>query len=801
MKRSRLLIATTALLLFATPSSAVFNERDLGHTINTLKSELKYDHERRKSSESSFENVYRMQRREMINVMKKCNELSLMLYSQKQDFTFDITYAFNTVSDEYESFKSKQLPYDRITSRLDWDIDRYARLLESLRRLPPALEKIEAIPDSLAYHNDSLDFRSRRLRRATVPQGTTGIAASMGFQHVTDTSSTRRPYILTDEEQLDRDSCIYYASEMLKMCVARKDRVISDSTFYHRTYLRLKESYDYVQNRFEVLQQRVFVQGQTPYPRIVAKFGRQWKKAVQDCQEKYYSGSPFFNHGDDNTALKSLLWLIIAIIAALVIRLRGDALKRGLVLYLPIVLSSVCIFALRIAFLPNSMMNILLPPLLLVFLVWTCIASLHHGPKVPVIDRVLSWSSIIIMMAALVIAVVGYVYVGLLIMIWWYFQLAATLTIVTIVHLLELFRDKVLEKHIAEYKKTLTYLPAEERGNMLFGITWLYDLVREVFVPLAIMSSIPLCTKMALDIFDFSNLFHTIVYRPFVNLTDASGDSMLMISFRSILMAVALFFVFKYLDKALLSSYKSIRFAAYLKKNGRKSVRANEINFSLGNSLINAVVWLIYVIIVVVMLKLPTSSLAIIAGGLSAGIGIAMKDIINNFVYGIQLMSGRVRVGDWIECEGVRGRVTSISYQSTQIETVEGAVMSILNSSLFANNFRNLTRNHSYELLKIVVGVSYGTDVGKVRDTIIEAMQQLRTKDAYGREIVDPKKGIYVTFDAFDESSVNVAVKQYILVAERISYSDKAREVIYNALNEAGITIPFPQRDIHIINE
>jgi small-conductance mechanosensitive channel len=211
------------------------------------------------------------------------------------------------------------------------------------------------------------------------------------------------------------------------------------------------------------------------------------------------------------------------------------------------------------------------------------------------------------------------------------------------------------------------------------------------------------------------------------------------------------------------------------------------------------VVWIVYVIIVIVMIKLPTSSLTIIAGGLSAGIGIAMKDIINNFVYGIQLMSGRVRVGDWIECDGIRGRVTNISYQSTQIETIEGAVMSFLNEALFNKNFSNLTHNNSYEFVKIIVGVSYGTDIAKVREVLVEAMQQMRTKDSYGREVVDPKKGIYVAFDSFDESAVNIAVKQYILVAEHIAYVDKAKEVIYDALNSAGISIPFPQRDIHIV--
>ena len=135
------------------------------------------------------------------------------------------------------------------------------------------------------------------------------------------------------------------------------------------------------------------------------------------------------------------------------------------------------------------------------------------------------------------------------------------------------------------------------------------------------------------------------------------------------------------------------------------------------------------------------------------------------------------------------------------VETLEGTEMSFLNASLFGKNFNNLTRNNSYEFTKIVVGVAYGTDVKKVRQVLEEAMQQMRTKDNYGREIVDPQYGVYVVVNDMSDSSVDIAVKQYVLVAERIAYIDKSKEVIYEALNNAGITIPFPQCDVHLIHD
>lgn len=789
MKLRRLLIAATALLL-AVPAAAVFNERDLGHTIHSLRLELKRDYEKRVAAEGRFADQYRGQRYEMVSIMKKCNELSLMLYSQKQDFTFDLTYALKSVTDEYNKFTDKRLPYDQIASRLDWDIDRYARLLESLRRLPPELERIESIPDSLVYHNDSLDFRMRSALPPDRPRRVFSARDSL--------PENMRPYILDEEEQADRDSCIFYASELLKMSASQKNRVVRDSTHYQRTYLRLKESYDYAQERYKVLQHRIFIQGQTPYFKLLPRLGQQWQRAVRDCKEKYGMRKSASVHGRDKAPLRSLLWVIVATIAALLIRLRNKHLTHGILLYLPMLVTAAIIIGMRMAFLPNSMMNLLLPPLLLL-LIWQAIACLHHGPRVPAIDRVFSWTSVMVMIIALVCSLYGYIYIGLLIMMWWFFQIAAILTIMTIVHLLLLFKTKLLDKRVEDYKKRLTFLPASERENLLFGVTWTYDLVKMVVIPVISVVSIALCVKLTLDVFDFSDLYRKVLYEPFVNLTSSSGTSILRLSFYSIIVAICLYFVFRFINYAAYSVYQSVRYATYMKKVGRQYVRINEINLSLGKSIISAVTWIIYVVIVIVMIKLPTSSLTIIAGGLSAGIGIAMKDIINNFVYGIQLMSGRVRVGDWIECDGVRGRVTNISYQSTQIETLEGAVMSFLNEALFNKNFSNLTHNDSYEFVKIVVGVSYGTDVARVRDVLTEAMQQMCTKDSYGRDVVDPKKGVYVVFDSFDESSVNIAVKQYILVAEHISYVDKAKEVIYDALNAAGISIPFPQRDIHIV--
>lgn len=81
---------------------------------------------------------------------------------------------------------------------------------------------------------------------------------------------------------------------------------------------------------------------------------------------------------------------------------------------------------------------------------------------------------------------------------------------------------------------------------------------------------------------------------------------------------------------------------------------------------------------------------------------------------------------------------------------------------------------------------------------ILKALAPLRKPDKFGRQVVEEKYGIQVVLNGFGDSSVDLVVKQYILVEQRTGYIAAANERIYNALNEAGIEIPFPQRDLNI---
>jgi small-conductance mechanosensitive channel len=455
----------------------------------------------------------------------------------------------------------------------------------------------------------------------------------------------------------------------------------------------------------------------------------------------------------------------------------------------------------RVIFMPNSLMNFIFPPVLIGFFIWQLIACLRNGKKVDRGDRFLGWISLVTTGAALVVSIAGYIFAALLILVWWYFQLATIHAVLTILHLIVHYREDRMKPRIEDYRSRINFISGPGRETLMFGATWFYDLVKEVVLPVIGLLSIPFCLHLALDVFDFEDLYNNIYHRNFVQLVNASGADTFRLSFHGILILISLFFVFRYINRALHAVWQQCRYALFLKKNNRKTIRDNEINLSLGNSIISVLVWMTYIVVIVLTLHIPTSSLSLVAGGLSAGIGFALKDTLNNFIYGIQLMSGRLRIGDWIVCDGIRGKVTHIGYQSTEIETVDGAEMSFLNATLFAKNFSNLTRNHGYEFVKITVGVAYGTDINRVREILSEALKTLQDKDTFGRDIVDQKRGVSITLEDMDDSAVTIAVKQQVLVAERVGYIDKAKELIYNTLNKNGIEIPFPQCDVHLVKE
>ena len=897
MKKRITLIFIVALVL-AIPAYAVFNERNFAQTLTILRSELHQENERMEHQRARLMQSNRAQHERLVEMTRRCNELALILYSQNQDYTFDMTYALEEVTKQYEDYQKQKMPFDEIVERLNLEIERYEHLAEALRRLPPVLEKIDVVPDSLSAVMDAIEAREKEHHHdhsklydseghfiATDEVLTGHLDLDHDHDGVTEEheheSDEEEPFFLDRQGCEDRDSCLAYTLNLLAMYTEFRDKIVMDNDHYDAMSARLEESYAYAQARYRLIRKRIFIDGQDNYFRVLRSFPRYAQQAIHDTRAKYGIGD---NSTDAVTLSKSdwrgpviigfiafilfyillatlisnlvvrllrkrvayfqteefkmrspivtllsgvvifavtvmiatlivdqnffkvasgllliYAWLMAAILVSLLIRIPAAHVRKVARLYLPVALLGLLVITFRIIFIPNRLVNLIFPPIILAFTIWQYVLcrKVRHQKEARG-DMLYSWITFGVMLATLVVSWSGYVLLSVQIFIWWLFQLTAIETITALFVLLDLYEEKVIKKRRLEYKKEHTVYD-QNRKDSFIAVTWLFDFVKQACLPILMILSIPLCLWLASGIFDLTEICKDAFYKSFFNLSDKDGNPILNLSLYKLTLVASLFFLFRYICYLIRAVYRRAKSEKVMAREGKTYLRANEINFTLADNVIGILVWGSYVAITIVLLRIPMGALSLVAAGLATGLGLAMKDILNNFIYGIQLMSGRLRVGDYIECDGVRGKVTSISYQSTQIQTLEDTLIAFTNTTLFNKNFKNLTRGSAYEYVKVSVGVSYGTDVEKVRALLLEASQKLMTKDKYGRSVVDAKRGISVSFDNFGDSSIEIALKQYVLVEERYGFIARAKELIYNTLNENGINIPFPQRDVHIV--
>ncbi|MBI1424974.1 MAG: mechanosensitive ion channel [Gammaproteobacteria bacterium] len=207
---------------------------------------------------------------------------------------------------------------------------------------------------------------------------------------------------------------------------------------------------------------------------------------------------------------------------------------------------------------------------------------------------------------------------------------------------------------------------------------------------------------------------------------------------------------------------------------------------------------LIAIIVALGMAGIDFANLALIAGALSVGIGFGLQNIVNNFISGLILLFERpIKTGDWIVVNNTEGYVKRIRIRSTQIQTFDRADVIVPNSELISGQVTNWMLSDTTGRARIPIGVAYGSDVQKVK-TIL-----LRIADDHPDVLTDgsaPEP--FVLFREFADSSLNFELRCHIRnIDNRLRVISDINFAIDKAFREEGITIPFPQRDVHIIHD
>ena len=204
-------------------------------------------------------------------------------------------------------------------------------------------------------------------------------------------------------------------------------------------------------------------------------------------------------------------------------------------------------------------------------------------------------------------------------------------------------------------------------------------------------------------------------------------------------------------------------------------------------------IWIISGIIAFNIMGIRLTSLAVIAGGLSVGIGFGLQNLINNFISGLILLFGRtIQAGDVIQITDLWGTVRRVNIRNTEIQTFDNSIIFVPNSELISSSLTNWTHKNDFRLRReMLVGVAYGSDIDLVKKTLHEVAM------AHPHVLEDPAPSIL--FKAFGASSLDFALRVWI---DHIDYSLSTLSDLHEATNkafaQAGIEISFPQMDIHV---
>ncbi len=243
----------------------------------------------------------------------------------------------------------------------------------------------------------------------------------------------------------------------------------------------------------------------------------------------------------------------------------------------------------------------------------------------------------------------------------------------------------------------------------------------------------------------------------------------------------------------------------YLLRKGRRKLNDVLIKKTqLAPGTIGSITTLIYYsfLVLVVLVALSTAGinmnqLSIILGGLGVGIGFGLQNIANNFISGLILLIDRsIKVGDFVQLEdGLIGEVQNVAIRYAVVRTQDGEDIIVPNSEFVSQRVRNWTYGDNWRRLKIPFGVSYDADPDEVVKIATEAAREVPIT------VEDYRHPIRVRFEGFGDNSLNFFLKVWCRMTElrgEYGYISEYYFVLFRKFREAGIEIPFPQRDINI---
>ena len=769
-------------MAFVLPSKAVLKEANLDTTLYMLRTELTNYHIDLEKQNQAAKAQQLAVIQELISIVKQADQNSIMLYSQRNGYIFDMTYACHEATEQFKKFKSKAVPFRQMIKKNNVEVARFDSLINYL------------------YGMSTM--------------------------------------FLSEEAQVNRNVDLTLAVNIRRQLVEKQKQLQAYVQAYDRTDRKLQALNDYANRRYEDIQNSIFNNGGDNYLRILRNFSMNYKEAKTSVTEKYkpvpgmmsqwdvriifilfgiiiFWGliSIFLNlftirivitqlmkHGMFENRKESFMakrpclimamtvvtfavilgivrmavtqnfvimasqllveysWLVGVILVSILLRVDNDKIKNTFRIYSPLMLVGFIVIVFRIILIPNDLVNLIFPPVLLLcaLWLWNVIGRKHN--QVLRTDKTYAFISLAVFGVSTIFAWTGFTLLAVQLIIWWTMQLTCVLTITCCEGWLSVYakRKKLADKAITD--------------------KWLYRFIYKVLLPISGVLSFIISIYWAADVFNMSDTTWEIFNKDYIKTSNFTA------SLFSISEVACLYFLFNYIN---ITSVDFMRH--HFEKADPASAASKIVMFK---NVMQVIIWGIWLMIALNVFQVGKSWLLAIFAGLSTGLGFASKDILENIYYGISLMMGRVKVGDYIICDGTRGKVSSISYTSTMLEATDGSVIAFQNSQLFSKNYKNMTKNHGYELDILEVGIAYGSNVKEVKQILIDALMKL--------DCIYQDKGVKVLLKSFDDSCITLRIVVWVNVLTQAIDDATIMECIYDTLNDHNIEIPFPQREITI---
>lgn len=780
--KKRLYIIILLMVAFVLPSNAVLKEANLDTTLYMLRTELTNYHIDLEKQNQAAKAQQLAVIQELISIVKQADQNSIMLYSQRNGYIFDMTYACHEATEQFKKFKSKAVPFRQMIKKNNVEVARFDSLINYL------------------YGMNTM--------------------------------------FLSEEAQVNRNVDLTLAVNIRRQLVEKQKQLQAYVQAYDRTDRKLQALNDYANRRYEDIQNSIFNNGGDNYLRILRNISMNYKEAKTSVTEKYkpvpgmmsqwdvriifilfgiivFWGliSIFLNlftirivitqlmkHGMFENRKESFMakrpclimamtvvtfavilgivrmavtqnfvimasqllveysWLVGAILVSILLRVDNDKIKNTFRIYSPLMLVGFIVIVFRIILIPNDLVNLIFPPVLLLCALWQWNVIGRKHNQVLRTDKTYAFISLAVFGVSTIFAWTGFTLLAVQLIIWWTMQLTCVLTITCCEGWLSVYakRKKLADKAITD--------------------KWLYRFIYKVLLPISGVLSFIISIYWAADVFNMSDTTWEIFNKDYIKTSNFTA------SLFSISEVACLYFLFNYIN---ITSVDFMRH--HFEKADPASAASKIVMFK---NVMQVIIWGIWLMIALNVFQVGKSWLLAIFAGLSTGLGFASKDILENIYYGISLMMGRVKVGDYIICDGTRGKVSSISYTSTMLEATDGSVIAFQNSQLFSKNYKNMTKNHGYELDILEVGIAYGSNVKEVKQILIDALMKL--------DCIYQDKGVKVLLKSFDDSCITLRIVVWVNVLTQAIDDATIMECIYDTLNDHNIEIPFPQREITI---